>query len=205
LAPGNSARGLNIPCVPATTPTGANYRTATPGYFRTMGIPLLRGRAFTESDREDRPLVAVVSASLAERYWPNQDPIGAHFSINEPEITIVGIVGDVHAASLEAPVRPTVYVPYRQDAFPFMTFVMRTRSADASRSIDSSTSTDRSVQASVRLAIWRVDKELPIGAVRTMDDELSSSVSRRRFGVTLLTAFGAIAVTLSAIGLYGVL
>src|SRR5438105_3870440 len=200
----------------------ANYRTATPSYFRAMGIPLIRGRVFTDADREDRPLVAVISASLAQRFWANQDPIGKQFSIDQPPITIVGIVGDVHAASLEAPVEPTVYVPYRQDAFPFMTFVVRTRSAEASRSIDSSTSTDwtatlrqaygrpepsrgTSVQASVRQAIWRVDKELPLGAVRTMDDELSSSVSRRRFGVTLLTAFGAIAVTLSAIGLYGVL
>ncbi|PYQ76325.1 MAG: permease [Acidobacteria bacterium] len=205
LLPGNSRRGLNIPGVPSNEPTDANYRTATPSYFRAMGIPLIRGRVFTDADREDRPLVAVISASLAQRFWTNQDPIGKQFFIDQPPITIVGIVGDVHAASLEAPVEPTVYVPYRQDAFPFMTFVVRTRSADASRSIDSSTSTDRSVQASVRQAIWRVDKELPIGAVRTMDDELSSSVSRRRFGVTLLTAFGAIAVTLSAIGLYGVL
>jgi len=205
LLPGNSRRGLNIPGVPSNEPTDANYRTATPSYFRAMDIPLIRGRVFTDADREDRPLVAVISASLAQRFWANQDPIGKQFFIDQPPITIVGIVGDVHAASLEAPVEPTVYVPYRQDAFPFMTFVVRTRSADASRSIDSSTSTDRSVQASVRLAIWRVDKELPIGAVRTMDDELSSSVSRRRFGVTLLTAFGAIAVTLSAIGLYGVL
>ena len=205
LLPGNSRRGLNIPGVPSNEPTDANYRTATPSYFRAMDIPLIRGRVFTDADREDRPLVAVISASLAQRFWTNQDPIGKQFFIDQPPITIVGIVGDVHAASLEAPVEPTVYVPYRQDAFPFMTFVVRTRSADASRSIDSSTSTDRSVQASVRLAIWRVDKELPIGAVRTMDDELSSSVSRRRFGVTLLTAFGAIAVTLSAIGLYGVL
>ena len=205
LLPGNSRRGLNIPGVPSNEPTDANYRTATPSYFRAMDIPLIRGRVFTDADREDRPLVAVISASLAQRFWANRDPIGKQFSIDQPPITIVGVVGDVHAASLEAPAEPTVYVPYRQDAFPFMTFVVRTRSADASRSIDSSTSTDRSVQASVRLAIWRVDKELPIGAVRTMDDELSSSVSRRRFGVTLLTAFGAIAVTLSAIGLYGVL
>ena len=91
-----------------------------------MGIPVLRGRVFSDADREGRAPVAVVSASLAQHFWPNQDPIGKHFSIDEPQITIVGIVGDVHAASLEAPVRPTVYVPYRQDAFPFMTFVMRT-------------------------------------------------------------------------------
>ena len=193
LAPGNSSRGLNIPGVPANVPTGANYRTASPDYFRAMGIPLLRGRVFTDGDREDRPLVAVVSVSLAQRFWPNQDPIGAHFSIDEPEITIVGVVGDVHAASLEAPARPTVYVPYRQDAFPFMTFVLRTTAAPAA------------IAGAVRQAIWQIDREQPVGDLKTMDAQLSQSLSRRRFGVTLLTTFGAIAVVLAAIGLYGVL
>jgi predicted permease len=214
LAPGNSARGLNIPGIPAGTPTGANYRTATPDYFKVMRIPLLRGRVFTEADRENRPLVAVVSASLAQRYWPNRDAIGEHFSINEPEITIVGVVGDVHSASLDVPVRPTVYVPYRQDPFPFMTFVLRVSgSAEASRysrstaRLQPSDSNDRMalVAGNVREAVWRVDKEQPVGDVKTMDERLSASLSRQRFSVTLLTTFGAIAVALAAIGLYGVL
>ena len=193
LASGNSARGLNIPGIPPSTPTGANYRTASPDYFRVMGIPVLRGRVFSDADREGRAPVAVVSASLAQHFWPNQDPIGKHFSIDEPQITIVGVVGDVHAASLEAPVRPTVYVPYRQDAFPFMTFVMRTTARPAA------------IAAAVRQVIWEVDKEQPIGDVMTMDQRLSDSLSRRRFAVTMLTAFGAIAAGLAAIGLYGVL
>jgi len=193
LAPGNSARGLNIPGVPPNTPTDANYRTATPDYFRTMGIPLLRGRVFSDADREGRPPVAVVSASVAQRFWPDQDPIGKQFSIDDPKITIVGVVGDVHAASLDAPVRPTVYVPYRQDAFPFMTFVMRTAADPAA------------IAGPIRQAIWQVDREQPVGDVMTMDRRLSESLSRRRFGVTLLTAFGVVAVALAAIGLYGVL
>jgi len=193
LAPGNSARGLNIPGVPPNTPTDANYRTATPDYFRAMGIPLLSGRVFSDADREGRPPVAVVSASVAQRFWPDQDPIGKQFSIDDPKITIVGVVGDVHAASLDAPVRPTVYVPYRQDAFPFMTFVMRT-AADPT-----------AIAGPIRQAIWQVDKEQPVGDVMTMDQRLSESLWRRRFGVTLLTAFGVVAVALAAIGLYGVL
>jgi putative ABC transport system permease protein len=193
LAPGNSTRGLNIPGVPPNTPTGANYRTASADYFRVMGIPLLRGRVFSDADREGRAQVAVVSASLAQRFWPNQDPIGKHFSIDDPEITIVGVVGDVHAASLDAPVRPTVYVPYRQDAFPFMTFVMRT------------TASPSTLAAAVRQAVWQIDKEQPVGDILTMDQRLSGSLSRRRFGVTMLTAFGTIAAALAAIGLYGVL
>jgi predicted permease len=157
-----------------------------------MGIPLLRGRAFSDGDREGRPLVAVVSASLAQRFWPDRDAVGEHFSINDPVITIVGVVGDVHSAALDAPVRPTVYVPYRQDPFPFMTFVIRSRMPDA-------------VSGAVREAIARIDRAQPIGDITTMDAQLASSLSRRRFGVTLLTIFGAIAVTLAAVGLYGVL
>ena len=129
----------------------------SPDYFRAMGIQLLRGRVFEEADREGRPLVAVVSASAAQRFWPNRNPIGERFSIDEPEITIVGVVGDVHAASLDAAPQPTVYVPYRQDPWPFMTFALRTTAAPAT------------LPTAVRDAIWRVDKDQPVGAVRTMD------------------------------------
>jgi putative ABC transport system permease protein len=193
LIPGNSTRDLMVPGLPPNTPSSADYRTASPDYFRTMGISLLRGRPLEDSDREDRPLVAIVSASLAQRFWPGRDPIGQHFSIDDPEITVVGVVADVHSASLEAAPQPTVYVPFRQHAFPFMTFVLRTAATPATLS------------AAVREAIWRVDKDQPVGAVRTMDEALSNSLSRRRFGVTLLAAFGVIAVTLAAVGLYGVL
>ena len=193
LSGGNSARGLTIPGIPPGVPTGADYRTASPDYFRAMGIPLLRGRGFTDGDREDRPLVAVLSASLAQQFWRNQDPIGAHFSIGDRNITIVGVVGDVHHASLDAAVRPTVYVPYRQDVFPFMTFVMRTTAAPPI------------LASAVHEAIWRVDKEQALGNLTTLDEQLSRSLSRRRFAVTLLTVFGAIAVALAALGLYGVL
>jgi putative ABC transport system permease protein len=130
---------------------------------------------------------------MAKRYWPDVDPIGHQFAIRDAQITIVGVVGDVHHASLEAAPQPTLYVPYRQDAWPFMTFVLRTAAAPAA------------LTTAVRQAIWQVDKTQPDGVVRTMDEQLSLSLARRRFSVTLLTAFGAIAVILAAIGLYGVL
>jgi putative ABC transport system permease protein len=110
LSGGNSTRGLTIDGKALTPGAEADYRTASPDYFAALGIPVLRGRAFREDDRENRPLVAVISSSMAKRYWPNADPIGHHFAINDPPITIVGIVGDVHHASLEATPRPTVYV-----------------------------------------------------------------------------------------------
>jgi len=139
-------------------------------------------------------LVAVVSASMAQRYWPGLDPIGRHISIDGVrQIAIVGIVGDVHHASLAANPRPTFYVPYRQDPWPAMTFALRTAAAPAT------------ITASVREAVWRVDKDQPVGAILTMDQRLSNSLSGQRFNATLLVVFGIVAVALAAIGLYGVL
>jgi putative ABC transport system permease protein len=196
LLPGNSTRGLTIRDLPPNAQATAHYRTASPEYFRAMRIPLLRGRVFEEADRENRPLVAVISASAAQRYWPSRNPIGERFSINEPEITIVGVVGDVHAAGLDKAPQPTVYVPYRQDPWPFMVFALRFTGTDTQSA---------GVQTSIRDAIWQVDKDQPIGAILTMDEQLSKSLTRRRFSVTLLSAFGVVAAALAAIGLYGVL
>jgi putative ABC transport system permease protein len=135
-----------------------------------------------------------VSQSMARRYWPFGDPIGRQLSIDgEHQLTIVGIVGDVHHTSLEAAPQPTFYVPYRQDAWPSMTFVLRTAVPPGT------------LTASARSAIWQVDNEQPVGAVRTMSEQVSLAVAKRRFSVALLTAFGAIALALAAIGLYGVL
>ena len=197
LLPGNSTRGLAIRDLPPEAQPTADYRTASPGYFGVMSIPILRGRAFEDADREDRQPVAIVSSSAAQRFWPRRDPIGQHFQINVPgpEYTVVGVAGDVHSASLESAPQPTVYLPYRQDAFPFMTFVLRVDSSAPSAGL----------QASVRQAVWSVDKDQPIGALLTMDERLSHSLVRRRFSVTLLSAFGTMAVLLAAVGLYGVL
>jgi len=195
LLPGNSTRGLAIRSLPANAQPSADYRTASPEYFGVMGIPLLRGRAFADADRENRPAVAIVSQSAAQAFWPGRDAIGEHFQINVPgpDITVVGVVGDVHAASLELASQPTVYVPYRQDAFPFMTFVLRTSASGAA------------MAGAIRAAVWSVDKQQPIGAVLTMDERMSNSLVGRRYSVTLLTTFGATAALLAAVGLYGVL
>jgi putative ABC transport system permease protein len=201
LLPGNSTRGLTIRNLPPNVQASAHYRTASPEYFRAMGIPLLGGRVFDEADREERPLVAVISASAAQRFWPNRSPIGERFSISKPEITVVGIVGDVRAAALDQAPQPTVYVPYRQDPWPSMVFTLRM----TQRSTAGSPPIDSGVPAGIREAIWSVDKDQPVGAILTMDEQLSKSLTRRRFSVTLLSAFGVVAVTLAAVGLYGVL
>jgi putative ABC transport system permease protein len=195
LLPGNSTRSVAVKNLSPDVPPSAHYRTATPDYFKVMGIPLLQGRAFESGDREDRPRVAIVSAAAAQRFWPGRDAVGEHFQIDVPgpEYTVVGVAGNVRSASMDVAPPPTVYVPYRQDAFPFMTFVLKTNlSASA-------------LTTAVRAAVLEVDKDLPVGALRTMDEQLSNSLTRRRFSVTLLVAFGAIAVVLAAVGLYGVL
>jgi putative ABC transport system permease protein len=197
LAGGNSSRSLAVDGASDPNPPIADYRTATPDYFRALGIPLLRGRPFGDDDRENRAPVAIVSVSLAQMLWPHADPLGHRLGIDpQHALTIVGVVGDVRHTSLETAPRPTYYVPFRQDPWPAMTFVLRMAGAGAHGA---------SLQASVRDAIWQVDKEQPLGAVRTMDEQIARSLARRRFSVTLLTAFGATAVALAAIGLYGVL
>jgi putative ABC transport system permease protein len=194
LSGGNSTRGLTIDGQALTPPASADYRTASPMYFRALAIPVVSGRTFRDDDRENRPLVAVVSRSMAARYWPSADPIGRRLSIDgEHQLTVVGVVGDVHHASLEAAPQPTFYVPYRQDAWPSMTFVVRTTVPPAS------------LGGAARAAIWQVDKDQPISALRTMNEQLALSIAQRRFSVRLLTGFGAVAAGLAAVGLYGVL
>ena len=195
LLPGNSTRGLAVRDLPPDQQSSAAYRTASPDYFNVMAIPFLKGRPFVDDDRENRPLVAIVSRAAAERFWPGRDPIGRTFQIDVPgpDYTVVGVVGDVRSASLETAPPPTVYVPYRQDAFPFMTFVLKTAASPAN------------LASAVRAAVWTVDKDQPVGPLRTMDEQLSRSLTRRRFSVTLLTLFGGVAAVLAAVGLYGVL
>jgi predicted permease len=203
LSGGNSSRSIVVDRnADLTAQPTVDYRTASPDYFGALGIPLLRGRTFRDDDREDRPLVAVVSGAMAQRLWPGSDPIGHLIAIDPAKpITVVGVVGDIHHASLETNAQPTFYVPYRQDPWPSMTFVLRTKAAGG----DATGAMSAGLQTSIRSAIEGIDKEQPLGAIRSMEQQLSRSLSRRRFSVTLLTAFGAIAVALAAIGLYGVL
>jgi putative ABC transport system permease protein len=195
LVPGNSGRGLTIKGMPDGARVSANYRTASPHYFSVMGIPLLHGRAFEDGDREGKPFVAIVSYAAGQRFWPGRDPVGQQLQINVPgpEYTIVGVAGDVRTASLERQPQPTLYVPYRQDAFPIMTLVLKTSMSAAA------------LTNAIRAAIWQVDKDQPVDAILSMDQQMSNSLQRRRFSVTLLSIFGGVAALLAALGLYGVL
>ncbi len=175
------------------------YQLASHNYFRTLGIPLVRGRHFTEADTENAPPVALVNQKLARLYWPGEDPIGRRFTWDDPAdgevewVTIVGIVGDTILDELEKGPTPEIYRPYRQAPLPWMTLVVRT-DRDPS-----------DLASAVRTAVLEVDPEQPITGMTTMEKVVSYSLAKRRFNMQLVGAFALAALTLAAIGLYGVL
>ena len=173
-------------------------RSASPGYFRAMGLTLQQGRVFNESDDQASPAITVVSDTLARRYFPNENPIGKRVSISRegPWMTIAGIVNDVKSINLTDKGEPQLYRDYRQFFFaPFAnTIVVRTRAADP-------ISIASSVQRQIRLA----NPDQPIADVAAMRNVVSDSIAQPRFYTLLLSIFAAVSLLLTATGLYGVL
>ncbi len=173
----------------------ANYRVATPNYFKTLGIPLLRGRAFTVRDGEKSPKVALVDQKFADRHFPDRDPIGQGIDIGNGTdgfYEIVGVVGNIRDASLESIPAPTMYVPFDQAPFSGMSVVVRTAGEPTA------------LAASVRQTIQGIDRTLPAFAMTPLATVVSESVAERRFSMLLLGLFASIALFLAAVGLYGV-
>lgn len=172
-------------------------RRASPEYFRTMSIPLVRGRLFNERDGLNTPLVAVIDESAVRRYWPDEDPIGRHIyytrSGKRLSVEIVGIVGAVKQNLLDVKASPTVYLPLEQNPRSSMTVVAR---ADVN---------PRSLAETIAREVRSVDPDLPIANVRTMEEIAAETAWRLRFTVSLLGMFAAIALGLAALGIYGVL
>lgn len=177
----------------------AGVRVVTPDYFQTMGIPNLKGRSFTEQDRENTPRVVIISEAMANRYWPNQDPIGKRlgyveeFSDKQEWLQIVGVVGDVRHKALETEAMPEVYFPYKQSPGNFMNLVVRT------------TSDPMSMVPAIRSQILSVDKDQPVSDIMTMDQRVAKSVAAKRFVMFLLGTFSILALGLAAVGIYGVM
>ncbi|MBW3533687.1 MAG: ABC transporter permease [Gemmatimonadetes bacterium] len=180
----------------------AHYAAVQPGYFETLGIPVLQGRALTEGDDAESPLVVGVSRALVERYWPGQDVLGRRITFamggdDPPWLTIVGVVGDVRAL-MDAPPDPQVYLAHDQlRAIPFgggraMTVVART-------GVEPGT-----LIPALRAAVAEMDPRLPLANVQTMEDVRSRAVARPRLAASLLGAFGLVALLLAAVGIYGV-
>jgi putative ABC transport system permease protein len=166
-------------------------------YFRTIGIPLLRGRYFDERDRPAAPPVVIISSTMAKRYFPNEDPIGKRLMMgwslpNQPWREIVGVVGDAPYQGLGSDPEAVYYAPFEQNTGG--QFFVLIRAAQPGR-----------LAGPLRAAVAAIDKDMPVTNVGTMDDSLSSSVSQQRFRTTLIAIFGAVALALAAIGIYGVI
>jgi putative ABC transport system permease protein len=169
----------------------------TPDYFRTLGVPILQGRPFTTADTEKSPPVAIISRTMAQRYFPGENPVGRRIRQGGPERgnpwrEIVGIAGDVKYLGLGAADVPVYYQPQTQNTLNGMFLAIRTSLAQGV------------VLREVRSIVDRMDKDLALEHPRTMDDLLSRSVSLPRLRTTLITAMAVLALLLAAVGIYGV-
>jgi predicted permease len=170
-----------------------DFRLINEDFFRAMGVPIIQGRAVEASDRGR--YVSVISAAAAERVWPGQNPIGKHYHLGDPSapaLEVIGVVGDVHAGSLQKQPNPTVYIPYWQRDRSVMSLIVRTSTDPAS------------VASAVRAEIRRLDPEIPVPQFQSMGEIVSASVAQRRFQLTLVLLFAAIALALASLGIYGV-
>jgi len=175
----------------------ALFYRVTPGYYETMGIPLLAGRGILPDDRADAPSVAVVSASLAEQTFAGEDPLGRYLELgrdpDDPVVEIVGVVGDVQHYDLGRTSMPQIYIPFAQRPTGDVNVVLRASVPPAS------------LIPAVRRAIAAVDPDEPLEALMTADAMVADSISRPRFRTFLMTVFGLLALVLAAVGLYGVM
>ncbi|HEX8457751.1 MAG TPA: ABC transporter permease [Pyrinomonadaceae bacterium] len=177
----------------------ADFRIIAPDYFRSMGIPLMRGRPFDERDRADAPGVMIIDEAFARRFFPGEDPIGKRIDEQGSHkrksfMTVVGVVGGVKHSSLSADARPTMYLSYEQSGWENMTLTVRTSTGDASN-----------LAAAVRREVWAVDKDQPVTKISTMEETFTAAVAPQRFNMLLLGLFAAVAMILATVGIYGVI
>jgi len=194
--------GIRLPDRPAVqgkeVPYAA-YTMVSPGYFAAVGTPLLRGRVFSGSDTMESAPVTIINAAMARKFWPGQDAMGKQVgvgSIKYPLMTIVGIVADTKHLSLREDPGPEMYVPFNQKVWPqlsLMQAAVRTKADPAA------------MTAAIREAMRAVDPDLPLGDIATLSTLVDESMTQPRFSMLLLGAFGALAVALAAIGMYGVI
>jgi putative ABC transport system permease protein len=173
----------------------ASQVTVSDDYFATMGIPVSAGREFTARDREDAPPVAVISESVARRFWPGRNPIGRQIRLgrrNSPFMEIVGVARDVRARP-DGDLMPTVYIPMRQHPLGGTSFVVRT-SGDAMVTVPA-----------IRLALHELDPGLPLVGARTLEEVFADMIGAQRLMLILVGTFAALALLLAALGVYSVM
>lgn len=175
----------------------ADYLPISPNFFRSLKIPVLKGREFTEADNATSPDVVIINEHLAHRYYGDVDPVGQRLGIGNKEsmtwYSIIGVVGDVKYQGLDSETDSSMYFSYTQVSLGGLYLVVRTDSDP------------RGLLASVRNEIWAVDPDLPALNVKTMNDIMSDVVAQPRFNTLLIGIFAAISLVLAAVGIYGVI
>ena len=202
LGPGSSGciEVESRPSDPSKKCPEADRRPVTSDYFRAMNIALVRGRYFDARDEAlETPTVAIVDENLAAQFWPGEDPIGkriknGYVKSDRPFLEVVGVVRHVRNRDLSAPSRIQIYWPYSQEPWPFGGLAIRAVSGDP-----------KLMARAAERAIHDTDPEIPVYAIRNMDEVVAQSVAQRKVTMVLLIAFSALAVILAAVGLYGVL
>jgi predicted permease len=200
LRGGYASRGFTIEGRPdpgVNNQPDSGYSVACPNFFKSLGIPLVEGREFTDADTVNSASVIVINEAMAHRYWPKGDALGAHIKIgsfgeNAPWLTVVGIVADFRHGGLDIKPWPFFYRPFTQAGWPVMSIAVHTASAAGS------------FEQPVKQALARMDGDYPASEVRTMEQVASDSIGSYRFPMILLSAFASLALALSAVGIAGV-
>jgi len=187
--------GANAYVKPGGSGVFTNVRAISTNFFDVMGIPIIRGRSFLETDDARIGNVAVVSRRMAERFWPGENAIGKHFTEQgiTGDFTVVGVAGDVRASGIRLAPRPEFYVPEHQKPLRLMTLIIST-GPDPMRLVPG-----------VRAAILSIDKDQPLTQIQALNEIASKSVSLQRFETLLIVSFAALALILAAAGIYGVI
>ncbi len=182
----------------------AEFRAASPEYFRSMGIERIQGRTLTDGDREGAPVVGVINEAMARQYWPGEQVLGKRIRVGTLigellpglplDVEIVGVVGDVQQFALNIPPAPQLHFSYHQYPFDSMFLTLRSTKGNP-----------LALMPGVRQALEDIDPDIPIYDVSTMADRIGESVSEPRFNMTLLVIFACVAMLLSAVGIYGVM
>jgi putative ABC transport system permease protein len=182
--------------VDANTRTSAPMFSISPEYFASMGIPLIKGRRFSDHDNDKASNVVIVSEAFAAKYWPGEDPIGKRMTIsynNTGPREVVGLVGNVKQSKLSDPARPQMYTPFEQTPWPFLTVVIQTTAAP------------ESAAGALRGLLTRVDPMQGAGEIRTLEQYITRSVAAPRFTTLLVGAFAVVALLLAGFGLFSVM